>query len=493
MKKRLIGIVTVAVLMFNLVGCAKPATPAPAPTPTPAETTGPVTLKLVMKDEGPSNPTAVSFFSQLEKNIKQDEGLDVKIELVEMPQGTYAEKLNLMLVGGTIPDIIYFQGGDEQIQQQGLLEDLTPYIDNSKYIKNIMNPFNTERMKNYPYLLWIKPLSQKVPVIRKDYAGKLTSYNALMENPSIDNYYNFFKELKNNPPGGAGKPAYAVTVAGSIAEIDNIFDMAFGNTGTWIKDNSGKFIYSKVSQNEKEKLTFYSKLYKEGLLDPQFATKKWDTKEKAFFDGEAGVISGTAGKVIDIYEGKMKKAAGDAAGLVVLPPAKGKSQGFGATDTTKESRGLAISSQSKNKDIAFKVFDYLASPKGQMLDRLGFENEHYKIVDGKIELTEKSQEWYARFFEPIEFKSETPLKASLLGEPGQKSLDLTTQYYAKGDNIIIPEEYTSKWDAIQNLYKEYSADIITGKKTINDFDKFVEEFNKAGGEEITNYANTKLK
>ena len=33
-----------------------------------------------------------------------------------------------------------------------------------------------------------------------------------------------------------------------------------------------------------------------------------------------------------------------------------------------------------------------------MLDRLGFEDEHYKVVDGKIELNEKYySEWYARF------------------------------------------------------------------------------------------------
>lgn len=40
-----------------------------------------------------------------------------------------------MLLGGDIPDLIYFQGGDEQMAEQNLLEDLTPYIENSAYIK----------------------------------------------------------------------------------------------------------------------------------------------------------------------------------------------------------------------------------------------------------------------------------------------------------------------------------------------------------------------
>ncbi|GAA0176704.1 extracellular solute-binding protein [Clostridium sediminicola] len=495
MKKRLIGIITAVALMFSLVACGgtqeTTSTNDGKSTNDAAETKEPVTIRLVMKDEGPSNPTAVAYFKQLEKDLKENENLDIKIELIDMPEGNYAEKLNLMLLSKNIPDIIYFQGGDKQIADQGLLEDLTPYIEKSKNIKNIMQPYNTERMKNYPYLLWIKPLSQKIPVIRKDWFDKMETADALMKDPSIDNYYNFLKELKTNTPGGEGKPSYGITVAGKLLEIDSIFDMAFGNTTTWLKGEDGKYVYSLVSDSEKEKLTFYNKLYKEGILDPEYTTKKWDTKEKAFYDSEVGVISGTSGKVVDIYDGKMKKA--NDTSLVVLPPAKGKSQGFGATDVTKETRGIAISALSENKEIAFKILDYLASTEGQMLDRLGFENEHYKVVDGKIELTEKAQEWYARFWEPNEFKPSIPLKSGLLGEPGQKSLESTGEYYKKDINFMIPEEFTAKWDAMENLYKEYSADIITGKKPINDFDKFVQEWYKAGGEEITEYANENLK
>ena len=175
----------------------------------------------------------------------------------------------------------------------------------------------------------------------------------------------------------------------------------------------------------------------------------------------------------------MQELGGDDANLIVLPPAKGEAQGFGATDVTKESRGLAISSQSPHKDVAFKVFDYLASPKGQMLDRLGFEEEHYKVVDGEIELNEKYySEWYARFWEPTEIKSETPLKTPLLGEPGTESLKMAGDFYTEDNNFIIPEQFIANWDAMNNLYKEYSTDFITGKKDLSQFDQFVEAWNR---------------
>jgi putative aldouronate transport system substrate-binding protein len=451
-----------------------------------------IKLSLVMKDVVPSDPGTVKYFDLIEEYLSE-EGLNVDIEVVEMPSGNYAEKLNLMLLGGNVPDIIYFQGGDQQIADQGLLEDLTPYIEKSKYIKQSLQQHNIKRLENYPYLLWIKPINSKVPVIRQDWFEKMETSKALLDNPTVDNYYAFLKELKEKDFDGEGHPSYGITVAGSLVEINHIFDQAFGNTSTWIKDNNGKYIYNRVSSNEKEKLAFYRKLYEEGILDPEYLTKKWDTKEQAFYNNEVGVIIGTSGKVIDIYDGKMKKANGKESSLVVLPPAKGKGQGYLPVDVTKETRGIAISALSKHKEEAFKVLEFLASPKGQMLDRLGFENEHYEIKDNKIHLTEKSQEWYAKFWEPTDLNIDMELATPLMGEPAMESLKLANKYYTEDTNFLIPEEYVAKWDAMENLYKEYSADIITGKRPIEDFDKFVEEWYKAGGTEITNYANKILK
>ncbi|MBG9444195.1 extracellular solute-binding protein [Cytobacillus firmus] len=456
---------------------------------------GATTIRIVMKDDNSSNPVSEKYYDAIEKGLLEDENIKVNFELVDLPQGNYAEKLNLLLNSGEIPDMIYFQGGDQAIADQGLLEDLRPYIKDSKYLKDIIQPFNEKRLANYPYLLWIKPLAPKVPVIRGDWFNQMETSKALMENPTVDTYYSFFKELVEKQPGG-DKPKYAITVAGDIAEIDYMFDMAFGINKTWLQKEDGSYEYSRVSKQQKEKLEFYNKLYKEGLLDPQYLTKQWDTKEKAFFDGEAAIIPGTAGKVIDIYEGKMVQVSGEEASLVMLPPAKGEYQGFGATDVTKESRGIAISANSENKDLVFKILDYMASPEGQMIDRFGFEGEHYNEVDGKLQLTDKYySEWFARFWEPADYTPATPVDDStpLLSESAEKSLQSAEEFYEEDNSFIIPEEYVANWDAMQNLYMEFTTDIITGKRPISDFEKFVKEWNEAGGEQITELANENLK
>ena len=88
------------------------------------------------------------------------------------------------------------------------------------------------------------------------------------------------------------------------------------------------YVYNKVSAKQKEKLAFYAELYTEGLLDNEWLSKKWDTKESAFYNGEVGVISGTQGSVINVYNNKMTTQNGDEAELMVLPPAKGERSGI---------------------------------------------------------------------------------------------------------------------------------------------------------------------
>lgn len=500
--RKLLAVLLCVVLMMTLFGCGsggQQETKEPDQVKEEAPTQGseapkedkPITLSLVMKDVSSSNPGDVKYIEALEAGLK-DEGLNVKFEIVEMPAGNYAEKLNLLLLGGQIPDIIYFQGGDKQIAEQGVLEDLTKYIEGSGIVKNAMQPHNKTRMENYPYLIWLNPIKTKAPVVRKDWFEASENGNALMENPSIDNYYKFLKEIKDKKFDGEN-PKYGMTVAGKLLEIDSIFNQAFGVTGTWVKDTDGKFVYGKVSKYEKEKLAFYRKLYKEKILDPEYLTKKWDTKEKVFYENTVGLIVGSTGKVIDIYDGKMKKANGDDSSLIVLPPAKGVAQGYVPIDVTKESRGVAISAVSEHKDEAFKVIEYLASDKGQMLERLGFENEHYEIKDSKIYLTEKSQEWYAKFFQVFSWKPTMEVATPLLGEPATDSMTMAEEYYIEDVNFLIPEEHAANWDAMSNLYKEYSADIITGKKPVSAFDEFVKAWYEAGGKDITDYANTVLK
>lgn len=498
MKKTLLAMGLVLTLAVTACGnnngnnaSSSPSGAAPASGGSSAEAGGePVTIKLVAKDwEG--DPGTPRLLAAIEEGMKA-EGKNIKLELVPVQSGTYSEKLGLLLQSGTIPDLIYFQGGDYQFAiTQKILEDLTPYVESSANLKASLTPYNLERLKNYPYLVWPSPTQTAVPVVRKDFFDKTTSGKALLEDPTIDNYYAFFKELKEKT--GA---KYVYTVPGALDEIDTTFNQAFGVTATWVKGADGKYVNSLTTQENKAKLEFYAKLYSEGLLDPEWLTKKWDTKEKAFYDGEAAIIAGRQGKVLDLYEQKVTAQNGPGASIIPLPAAKGVAQAYTAIDVSKESRGWAIASTSKHKDLAFAILDYMASPKGLMLDHLGVEGTEYTIEGDTIKLTDKFPAWYARFIEnPMNFKPEKKIDPArpYMVEQAFTSLDMVSKMSSKDNAFVIPAELATKWDAASAYYKEFAANMVTGKKTGADFDKFVQEWLSAGGQAVTDYANETIK
>ncbi len=456
------------------------------PADTPAEK---VTLRVVIKDVSPDDPTYQTWLQKFNEGLDQA-GIAANLELVSLQSGTYSENLSLLLNGGDIPDIIYFQGGDEEFGiTQHILEDLRPYVESSTYVKALMEDYMKARLENYPYLIYLTSLSTKVPVMRKDIFEECASSSALLADPTADNYYALMKELKDK-----GYEC-AWTTAGNLTEIDNTFNQAFGVTATWVKGADGNYVYGAVSDQRLEELKFYAKLFQEGLLDNEYASNNWESKENKFYNNQAAIVSGTQGAVVDIYDANQVSANGESASLIVLPPAKGIGQGYTPVDVSKESRGFAISALSEHKDLAFAVLEYAASPEGRKLDLLGFEGVHYNVVDGKYELTPEKTNWYPVFhgsiagFDMSSISEKTPFYC----DSALSSLEMFTKYATNDNSFVIPEDYMIAWDAATALCTEFTADFIMGKKTEADWAGFVQEWNDNGGKDVTDYANTVLK
>lgn len=440
----------------------------------------PVDVKVICKDVFPDEEDVQLLCAAINEKMAA-QGTYVNVMFVEPPASSYATALPLAVMNGEIDaDIIYFQGGDEAVVAQGLLEDLTGYIENSTYVKELMDESNVAKMENYPYLLWLAPPRTFTPVIRTDILEGVESYDALVADPSIDNYLAFFRELKAD-----GLCEYAMTFYGDLSRIDTIFNHAFGVTGSIVQED-GQWIFSKASQAEKAKLEFYAQLYKEGLIDPDYLSSTWDVMEQKFYEGTAAVMAGTAGSTIQIYDAKVTSLYGDEAALTVLPPASGVSQSYTSIDVTKESRGYGINVDSKVKDAAWAVLEFMASPEGRILDKVGIEGKHYNVENNQIVFTDQFDSWWARFWDTTKnFEPENPsLAQPVLTEAASTSLDMVNQYAYMDTNMLIPDEMTPQWDAMNNLYNEYAADIVRGVKPISAFDEFVELWNEAGGNDF---------
>ncbi|UIJ83221.1 extracellular solute-binding protein [Rhizobium leguminosarum] len=452
-----------------------------AAAPTMAE---PIKIRVVSKDFTPSNPDDVKHLQRIEEALRA-QGSDLDIELVDLPSSGYADKLSVMLLSGDIPDLIYFQGGDAKMVEQGVLEDLGPMLADTKYLKDALWPHNVERLKNYPYLLYVYPARVPQPLIRKDWLEK----TGLKAPETVEDYVTLFKAIKDGDLDGNGvADSYGVTTADNTNELDSIFNQAFGITGTWMKTLAGEWVHSRITAQEKDKIAFYASLREQGLYDPEYITTKFDVKEDKFYTGKAGVIFGSSAETIDIYGGKMRQVH-PGTELVLLAPPKGPGgQGLAAVDVSKESRGFAISSISEHKAEVMKLLDYMASPEGQMFDRLGFEGQEYTKDGNSYKVTDKIATWYPRFMVAANWTPPVVWQS----QAAQQSL-ATSQKDFKPDNTFVwPAGYAADLDATENVYRSWVYKFISGAAKMDQWDQYVAEWEAAGGKRLNEYARTVL-
>ena len=184
--KKLIALLLAMVMVLSLAACGgnteaeAPAADAPAAEPVVVGEIGspdaPVTVKVVCKDVFPDEEDVQKLCAAINEKMAA-EGKYVDVQFVEPPASGYASAMPLAVMNGEVDaDIIYFQGGDKPLADQGLLEDLTPYIAGSTHVKSLMDESNVAKMESYPYLLWLAPPRVSTPVVRTDWLEGVASY-----------------------------------------------------------------------------------------------------------------------------------------------------------------------------------------------------------------------------------------------------------------------------------------------------------------------------
>jgi putative aldouronate transport system substrate-binding protein len=444
----------------------------------------PTVIRMVSKDLLTTNPADVAHIERIEQALAA-KGTEIDIQLIDLPSSGYPDALSIMLLSGDIPDLIYFQGGDAKMVEQGILEDLTPWIEKSTYLKDALYPHNVERLANYPYLLYVYPPRMPQPVIRKDWLEQ----TGLPAPQTVDDYVALFTAIRDGDFDGDGVAnTYGVTTADNTNELDAIFNQAFGVTGTWMQNAEGLWEHSRISDAEKAKLTFYAQLAADGLYDKEYITSKFDVKEDKFYTGRAGVIFGSSAEVIDIYGGKMRQVHPEAELVTLAPPSGPGGQGNQAIDVSKESRGFAIATTSPNKEAVMALLDFMASPEGQMMDRMGFEGEEYTKDGDTITVTDKISTWYARFFAAANWTPPTPW----MSEAAQTAFKQVQDNFKPDNAFVWPADYAADLDATENVYRAWVYKFISGEATMDQWDAYVAEWKAAGGDRLNEYARTVL-
>lgn len=330
-------------LTLALSSCAPAApTSAPVPTEAPAEpTTAPVEatqapvveattapalegwraldayapypekLALTLVKGGQENASLLPEGETIEDNrdlkyIEDTLNIDISYSWV-VPSDSYSDKLNLAISSGDIPDAMIVSPIQlQQLVEAGVLEDMTPYVEkyaNADILENygqtdgvalqaatiggkVWGVPNVQPQADAPLMVWV----------RQDWLTKL----GLDAPQTVDDVEAIAKAFIEQDPDGNGEAdTYGLTgtlnpvmVPSNLHGFDVIFN-AYGAFPTLFHKNAdGQIVYGSVQPEAKEALARLAQMYKDGVIDPDFATKNTDASNEIVVSGRAGIMIG---------------------------------------------------------------------------------------------------------------------------------------------------------------------------------------------------------
>lgn len=340
-KNALLALISVMLLTLSLAACSSKngnsgnsnsAAPSPsAATATPETTKEPEKAEEPLKFSVYYSDNATLPFQKdwlVIQELQKRYNVDINFEII--PIADYQTKVSLALnTGVNAPDVILYQstkGENASLALNGALVPIGDYSDwtpnfNARVkefgLEDAVEGLNLKDGKRY-YLpsLYDKPFYDGGLIMREDLLNKYQ----LPAPKTFDDLYNVLKKFKDENPD-----SYPLTILAAPRVLYRMTMPSFGvsvgkngasgtNTLSWDYANQTYFPGA-ISDQYKEYMTFFSKLYAEGLLDPEMAEPidgdKWSQKlatgksfaTYAYYDQIGGVTSASteAGFKLQMY------------------------------------------------------------------------------------------------------------------------------------------------------------------------------------------------
>lgn len=444
------------------------------------------------------------FFKELERRT------NVHIEWIIPPAGTEQEQYNLLMTSGKLPDLMYtyagvatYSKGVDAAVDDGYLLDLTDLLpqyaphylaalaacpedvqkgvrtDSGRYVlmhtllQEAQNPY-------YGYMVrqdWLDGLHLDVPETYDDWENMLTLFKSKLgaTTPLCLNQM-FFWDL------GIGMGVYAPT---DFYQVDGKVCNAFLDH----------------PEEVREFLALMHDWYKKGLIDPDFAT----AASAAFWgdtllitNNRTGAFLSMSMLVPNIYLPAMDEGTVFTAVKTPVKESGDELQYIAPVPIATFAYG--VTTDCKNPELAVRWIDYLFSEEGAMFANYGVENETYTLDEnGSPVFTDLilnnpdglsfdaasryyllSPSYPASFYDPRRNDQGSSPEAITMDHLwGDVSCDIAYPLYVSM-NAEESIEFSSLNADLSTYISENSLSFITGARSLDQFDDFIETLKGMG-------------
>ncbi|WP_051572167.1 extracellular solute-binding protein [Ruminiclostridium cellobioparum] len=421
-----------------------------------------------------------------------------KVEYSMLPQDKPDEKLNMEIAAGVEYDIIKIPpdlyrklvGQGAFIELDGLLEE---YGSN---IKEATNPdyWNLTQYngKTYgiPYVTE-RPNIDGGLAIRQDILDEL----GLGMPETTEEFYNVLKTIKEKK----NMIPFTAAATTNVPTLLSGFGIADGGGG-FAQDINGKLEWTFTVPQYKDYLSYMTKLYKEGLLDPDWAINKVANRDEKFTAGKAAVTTYSWYDATKLKPALLKNVP--AAKISVINPFKDKKGEAGVYMAQSLNTVITISKTSRNKEHAVKWMNIKQQPDNFVFLSLGTEGVTFKVEDGNKyipimpALTEQRGNAYCYLTSKDDKKYADMWLARTRRDPAlgeafdefNKDVDKYGKTSPVWDMPALPS-ITKNQQNLNKLFEDNFIKTILGSEKVEDWDNFIARWRNEGGSDMEKEIN----
>ncbi|MDF2935156.1 MAG: family 1 extracellular solute-binding protein [Paenibacillaceae bacterium] len=447
----------------------------------------------------------------------------------------YSQRVRMAVDSRDLPDAMVVDREQlERLINGGMVEDLTEVFNRygSSLVKNMYRSTGNQvledasrggRLYGLPNVA-LQADSATLLWVREDWLGRLN----LSPPETLDDIERIARAFVERDPDGNGKrdtvgiSGYRNIVYGQKPHIngfDSVFNAFGAYPGNWVRDSRGEIIYGSVAPEAKQALARLADWYKRGLIDPDFPL--YQETQEPIVASKAGIFFGPwwmpyfplsdAVRTNINAEWRAYAAPLDAEGRFIIHSAP-------ATD-----RFLVVRKGYEHPEAVVKLVNAFTrlerrqdpNEAAKTLDdfsaKTGIQPRAYYPFDLLIDYADAIETHYADLLQALHGKidpGKLEPEARLLYdkwnlESAQPKKDLegwkAVNAYKYGVGVLastpsvrvrsvfygVTASMPGKWSELQRMENEAFLKIIVGDSSLEEFDRFVKEWEISGGAQIT--------
>lgn len=432
---------------------------------------------------------------------KLEEYTDTRLDITWVPNSSYEDKLNITLASGRLPMVLKAENTRTPVVanaiQSGGFWELGPYLKDYPNLREA----DPEILKSLAVdgkiygLYRSRPEGRLGISYRKDWLDRL----GLKIPVTVEQFYDVLYAFTHGDPDGNGKQD---TFGLAVSKYDvpwDIMQLWFGAPNQWGTGPDGKLIPDFMTEEYREALRFFKKLYEEKLVNPDFPIYDPARWNEMFVNGRAGVmldVADTAGRLETALVKTDSRAVVDVAGFVEGPRGVRVLPTSGYNGIYMVPKSSVKTEEELRKVLRF--LDRLNDVEMQKLLGYGIEGVHYEVREGRISVYEAS-----RIPEDMKlndlgqlpmmipdrtaalFKPATPLR-----EKVQQVIEGNKPYLVRNPaDTSVSETYKMKGAMLDRMIEEARIQYITGKLDDAGWERTVQAWLDSGGNRMIREIN----